>query len=143
MNRPLFAGYFDQGHTLTDLNSRLATALEEEGENLLKVLRAAIDAEKLYTVVCPKRCCQTGAKFSAPFPDINVMLNAAKWWTEYVHGKASSKPQVPTTDPRAVHKAVEAMTDEELAGYLDANGATAEDVQAVSGSSEAVIRAIP
>lgn len=99
------------------LNERLAEGLEAEGEKLLAVLSSAINAEKLYTIQCNKQCCR-GSKFQASFPDINVMLNAAKWWTEYVHGKAANKP-APKEKPATAHlMEYTEMSDEALAELL-------------------------
>lgn len=101
-----------------DFNDKLKNELEAQGENLLKVLKAAIDADRLYTVECPKKCCQTGAKFSAKFPDVATMLKAAQWWTEYVHGKASARPTKPKEDGKAKSLVYTSMTDEQLGELL-------------------------
>ena len=105
---------------MASFDDKLATALEESGDLIIARVKEVLDTEKLYEVKCNKSCCRSSTGFKASFPDVNALLNLAKWWTDRVEGSAPKKEQ---EKPKTTSKPHEQMTDDELEALL-AEGTT-------------------
>lgn len=103
---------------MSSFDAKLAAQLEDQGEKLLQILKDAMDAEKRYSVECPRKCCQ-GNTFNAKFPDVRAQLEVAKWWTERAEGRAAQKPPKPEA-PKAGGNLAD-LNDDELQAMLDAD----------------------